>query len=80
MARGAATGEAMRKFTIIGNTRSMWVFGEGTINPEGDYYFEWRYVEPTGVSLASFEREGRARNSEVEEIVDDPDLEVAEGL
>ena len=35
----------MRKFTQ-GNEDAMWVFGDGTINPEGDYYYQGEYVEP----------------------------------
>ena len=70
----------MRKFRCKIAKDLMWVFGEGTINPEGDYYFEGGYVEPAGPSLAYFEREIRKSDSEFDEIFDDPDLKVAEGF
>ena len=68
----------MRKFT--NSMGSMWVFGEGTINPEGDYYLGGRYVEPASPSLAHFEQALRKGDSGVMEITIDPDLAVAEGL
>ena len=77
----AKGGEGMRAFAFTrGDGNAVWMYGEGTINPEGDYYYRGEYVEPAGPSLAYFERELRKGDSGIMELTIDPDLVVADGL
>jgi hypothetical protein len=55
---------------------SQWRFGEGTRNPQGDYYFGEAYREPSGFSLEYVLDHPQS----FQEIVHDPDLVLTEGI
>ena len=65
----------MRKFESIRHPGTYWIYGTGTRNPKGDYYYNHIYVEPAGPSLKWIQQDPSVR-----EVVADPDLEVDEGL
>ena len=65
----------MRKFESIHYLGTYWIYGTGTRNPEGDYYYNHRYVEPAKLSLARI-----LQDSSVREVLPDINLEVDEGL
>jgi len=55
---------------------SLWVFGPGTFNEQGDYYYQMTYVEPAGYTLEELIADG------YHEVFDhwDPDLIMDNGL
>ena len=57
-----------------------WLFGEGTHNPEGDFYFGNKYEEASEFSLEHIEDSIKLGESGWYEVCIDPDLIVDEGL
>ena len=64
-----------RKFRRIGSNGS-WIFGEGTKNIQGDYYVNNVYKEPSIFTMDSFHKYPTL----YEEVIEDPDLVMDEGL
>jgi hypothetical protein len=57
-----------------------WIFGDGTRNPQGDYYRDGVYMEPAGPDLAWCVQQAQRLGATIHEIVPDPDLELDEGI
>ena len=64
----------MRKFCMYRDETTYWIFGEGTRNPNGDFYYRGEYEDLSIYTLTEMLEGNRAYE------VIDPDMVMDEGL